>query len=170
MNIEEMAIVGQVAPVMRREYDPTEIYEELHAVYYKGSMYIALKQSVGILPTNEEFWMLSAGGVSGEASEINYDNAASGLQAENVQAALDEVAQKAEDAANSIPENVLVAPSEESSLPEEAPKVNADRFGGQLPEYYACASALGGITFSITDTGLVRASWDDGTTDEGGNV
>ena len=91
MNIEEMAIVGQVAPVMRREYDPTEIYEELHAVYYKGSMYIALKQSVGILPTNEEFWMLSAGGVSGEASEINYDNAASGLQAENVQAALDEM-------------------------------------------------------------------------------
>lgn len=167
-----MAIAGRVAIVPALEYDATKIYKRNDFVRYGKNCYVARKESVGMTPplTDDEFWMLSIEGGSTEATGINYDNAASGLQAENVQEALDEVAQKAEDAANSIPENVLVAPDGESSLPEEAPKVNADRLGGQLPSYYACAADLGGITFSVTDAGLVRASWDDGITDEGGNV
>lgn len=38
------------------EYDNTHKYERLDVVYYEGSSYVALKESIGQLPTNTDYW------------------------------------------------------------------------------------------------------------------
>ena len=38
------------------EYDNTHKYERLDVVYYEGSSYVALQESIGQLPTNTEYW------------------------------------------------------------------------------------------------------------------
>lgn len=156
-----MAIAGRVAIVPRGPYLETEIYERLDMVLYEGSAYTAKKQSVGILPTDTEFWMKSTESVESRAEKITYENIASGLLSENVQGAIDELNGKIIEESGRIPENVLFAPGENLAPPEEAPGINADRLGGQLPEHYAAANRLGGISFSVTESGLVRASWED---------
>lgn len=61
-----MAIAGRVAIVPKGEWTEDASYEKLDLVYYLGSSYIAKKSSVGVVPTEDECWMLAALGASDE--------------------------------------------------------------------------------------------------------
>lgn len=54
-----MIKAGKVGIVPKGEYSPTVPYEKLNAVRYKNALYLARKNSTGILPTDKEYWMLS---------------------------------------------------------------------------------------------------------------
>lgn len=90
-----MAIAGRVALVPKGQYDMTTTYKRLDVVKHEQSAYVARKGSVGAIPypEDEEFWMLLVSGQDGVADKIKYDNESSGLTAEDVQSALDELAQ-----------------------------------------------------------------------------
>ncbi len=87
-----MAIAGRVAVVPKGEFSASLAYKRLDMVLYDGNGYIAKKETTGNLPTDTEYWMLSVQGLSGNAEKIIYVNTESGLTAENVQAAIDEMA------------------------------------------------------------------------------
>lgn len=53
-------VAGKVALYPRSEYSPTTSYEKLNLVSYQGSSYICIKDCVGIVPTNTEYWYLNA--------------------------------------------------------------------------------------------------------------
>lgn len=53
-----MAIAGKVSIVPRGEWQSTEVYTKLDLVTFNYNVYLALKESVGIEPTNEEYFML----------------------------------------------------------------------------------------------------------------
>lgn len=55
----EMAVAGRVAVVPKGEYNQRRVYERLDMVRDKNKVYVAKKDNTGILPTNEEYWMLS---------------------------------------------------------------------------------------------------------------
>lgn len=55
----EMAVAGRVAVVPKGEYNQERVYERLDMVRDKNKTYVAKKDNTGILPTNEEYWMLS---------------------------------------------------------------------------------------------------------------
>lgn len=77
------------------QYNATHTYVPLNKVAYQGSSYINIQASTGIQPTNTEYWLMiaakGADGTGGSAAETSYDPTASGLEAINVQAAIDEV-------------------------------------------------------------------------------
>lgn len=58
-QIASMARAGRVAIVPKGEYNLQRLYERLDMVRYQNRVYIAKKSSTGILPTNEEYWMLA---------------------------------------------------------------------------------------------------------------
>lgn len=62
-----MSIINTLGPVGLNptgEYNNTKKYERLDVVLYEGSSYVALKDSIGQLPTNTEYWdKLVSGGV-----------------------------------------------------------------------------------------------------------
>lgn len=54
-----MSIINTLGPVGLNptgEYNNTKKYERLDVVLYEGSSYVALKDSIGQLPTNTEYW------------------------------------------------------------------------------------------------------------------
>lgn len=54
-----MAIAGRVAIVPKGKWLATLSYSKLDMVTYNSNAYVAYKDSVGIEPTNEEYWMLT---------------------------------------------------------------------------------------------------------------
>lgn len=64
-----MAIAGRVAIVPKDAYDSTVAYQKLDLVRYNHNVYIAKKSSTGILPTDEEYWMLAIENVTQEQYE-----------------------------------------------------------------------------------------------------
>lgn len=52
--------LGKISICPRGEWDETERYSILDAVNYRGSSYLAKQNSIGILPTNTDYWMLLA--------------------------------------------------------------------------------------------------------------
>ena len=64
-----MAIAGRVAIVPKGEYSNAVTYDKLDLVMHNGNAYIAKKQSTGIEPTNEEYWMLILNNVVAEDLE-----------------------------------------------------------------------------------------------------
>lgn len=138
-----MAIAGRVAIVPKGDYSGTEIYSRLDMVYYNRNSYVAKKESVGILPTDTEFWMLSATSTPSTAAEVGYDGTASGLSADNLQSAIDEI----------VGDYVVDSQLSETSLNPVQNKVVT----GAIKE---TNNALGGIRFSVTENGLVRATWE----------
>lgn len=54
-----MIKAGKVAIVPKGEYSPSVAYEKLNMVRYNNAIYIAKKNSIDILPTDTEYWMLS---------------------------------------------------------------------------------------------------------------
>lgn len=65
-------VLGKVLIVMRGEYDNEETYERLDVVTYNGSSYIAKKETIGNLPTDNSFWSILA--KKGDSYEINKDD------------------------------------------------------------------------------------------------
>lgn len=61
------------------EYDNTHKYERLDVVYYEGSSYVALQDSIGQLPTNTEYWDCIA---VGYLKQNTYDSVAD-MKADN---------------------------------------------------------------------------------------
>lgn len=52
--------LGKVATTPKGEYNSATTYLRLDVVLYNGSSYVCLKESVGNLPTNTEYWQLMA--------------------------------------------------------------------------------------------------------------
>lgn len=91
MGTNGMVVAGRVGMVYKGMYSTSKNYSKLDAVLYQNSMYIAKKDSTGILPTDTEYWFLSITGQVGTAESVSYDGTESGLTANNVQAAIDEI-------------------------------------------------------------------------------
>lgn len=89
-----MVAAGRVGMVYKGIYSESKNYSKLDAVSYQNSIYIAKRDSTGILPTDTEYWILSITGQTGTAESVAYDGTESGLIASNVQAAIDELSQK----------------------------------------------------------------------------
>lgn len=61
--------LGKVMLSWQGEYDNAKTYTRLDAVSYNGSSYISLNGSVGVLPTNTEYWgKLAQAGKDGSAA------------------------------------------------------------------------------------------------------
>lgn len=61
-----MAIAGKVAITLGGEWSESTAYEKLVMVTYNKNAYVSRKPSTGILPTNEEYWMLTIENVTAE--------------------------------------------------------------------------------------------------------
>lgn len=66
-------ILGPVGYNPTGNYDPTRTYEKLDVVYYQGSSYVAISDSLGQLPTNSEYWNCIA---TGALKQFTYDSVA----------------------------------------------------------------------------------------------
>lgn len=133
-----MAIAGRVAIVPQNEYDIETVYKRLDMVRYGKAVYVARKESVGIEPPNDEYWMLSMESGSDSAEEVTYDNTTSGLEATTVQSAIDEIA-----TAPKVPEGVTYINFDETGEEEvEIIPTDADTLGGNPPEYFATAQSV----------------------------
>jgi hypothetical protein len=62
--------LGKVATTPKGEYNDSIKYLKLDVVTYNGSSYVSLKESIGNLPTNTEYWQLLAS--KGEKGESGY--------------------------------------------------------------------------------------------------
>ncbi len=124
-------------------YDESVTYHNRDLVTYNGSSFIALKTTTGNPPSelDTENWQLSANGVTGTADGTTYDNTTSGLDSLNLQEAIDKVVEKIDEETSKIPTKVLVAPE---SLQDSNSNhmIDADRLGGELPEYYATKESV----------------------------
>lgn len=100
---------AEAARAVFESYNNAKAYVIGNKVAYEGSSFQCMANSAGNLPTDTNYWIMIASkgdqGIQGEtgpqgipggdittASELPYDNAESGLAAENTQAAIDEVA------------------------------------------------------------------------------
>lgn len=61
-----MAIAGKVAPTYAGEWSDILQYQQHVYVRYNGDCYISIKPSVGISPTNKEYWFLALKNVTKE--------------------------------------------------------------------------------------------------------
>ena len=206
-----MAVAGRVAIVPDGTYTPEKKYKRLSMVYSEedGSSYVSKKsENLGNPLTDEEYWQISARGASGKASKIQYDNTLSELAAENVQVALDELADRTELATPEKPgivqpdgktikieNNLLVGAASGLTLAKqefEEKFANGEIEDGTIvnvtDDYLTpfdidnrlsetslnpvqnkiitvalkeTNNRFGGITLSVTEAGLVRASWED---------
>lgn len=63
-------ILGKVAITPKGEYSNATTYQSLDLITYNGGSYLALKETTGNLPTNNEYWQLIAEkGKDGEKGE-----------------------------------------------------------------------------------------------------
>lgn len=91
------AKVGRVGYVYKGDYNNLTEYSRLNCVKYTdGNIYVAKGNTVGNLPTNSTYWDLFVQGVN-NASDLAYDNTVSGLTADDVQEAIDELASGKQD-------------------------------------------------------------------------
>ena len=57
-------VLGEVGELsFKGEFNPTEEYKKWNFVTYNGKTYVAIRNSVGIEPTNREYWRLVSSGV-----------------------------------------------------------------------------------------------------------
>lgn len=73
-------ILGPVGYNPTGPYDPTRTYQKLDVVYYQGSSYVAISDSIGQLPTNTNYWNCIATGALkkftyNSVAEMKLDNA-----------------------------------------------------------------------------------------------
>ena len=67
-------ILGKVAITPKGEYNNATTYVKLDVITYQGSSYTCLKNSIGNLPTNTEYWQLVASkGEAGQNGENGQD-------------------------------------------------------------------------------------------------
>jgi len=66
-------VLGPVGFNPTGTYDATRTYQKLDVVYYQGSSYVAISDSLGQLPTNSEYWNCIA---TGALKQFTYDSVA----------------------------------------------------------------------------------------------
>ena len=62
---------GRLSILHKGDYNISQNYEKLDIVSYRGNSYICIKDNIGILPTNTEYWRLMA--KSGEDGKSAYE-------------------------------------------------------------------------------------------------
>lgn len=67
-------VLGPVGFNPTGPYDATRTYQKLDVVYYQGSSYVAISDSLGQLPTNADYWLCIA---AGSLKQFVYDSVAS---------------------------------------------------------------------------------------------
>jgi len=72
-------VLGPVGFNPTGPYDATRTYQKLDVVYYQGSSYVAISDSLGQLPTNADYWLCIA---AGSLKQFVYDSVAS-MKADN---------------------------------------------------------------------------------------
>lgn len=77
--MSQINILGPVGYNPTGNYDPTRTYEKLDVVYYQGSSYVAISDSLGQLPTNAEYWNCIA---AGSLKQFTYNTVAD-MKADN---------------------------------------------------------------------------------------
>lgn len=120
-----MASAGKVSPITRGNWSGSESYTRLDIVSSGGSSYIAKKDSVNVPVSNTEYWQLMAQGGISSADRVSYDNTASGLTADNVQGAIDEVVDKVEDVQGVTLTGTLTAGETSLELSDESITLNS---------------------------------------------
>lgn len=75
--------IGKVAMVAKGNYDNSTSYQTLDTVQYNDSTYMALKSTLGNLPTDTEYWQLIGGGLQKEdiVDNLNSNDATKMLSA-----------------------------------------------------------------------------------------
>jgi hypothetical protein len=67
-------VLGKVAITPKGEYSNATTYQLLDLITYEGGSYLALKETTGNLPTNNDYWQLIAEkGQNGEQGEKGKD-------------------------------------------------------------------------------------------------
>jgi hypothetical protein len=60
---------GRLSILYKGDYDALQNYEKLDIVFHNGNSYICIKDAIGILPTNNEYWRLIAKkGIDGKSA------------------------------------------------------------------------------------------------------
>lgn len=137
-----MTDLGKVGIMPKGEYVDGVEYERLDVVYYDGSSYLALTNTA-VRPIDDRInWMLLV-----EGTPIGTEKVAGKVKPDGTTITVDE--DGTIHGAKQVPDNVLVAVEineDDPDLPPlEAPQIDADCLGGELPEYYATKQ-------SVTDT------------------
>ena len=84
------ASAGRVLLIPKGTYNAATTYNMLDVVYYDGATYVCKQTSLGNLPTDTDYWQLMASS-SGTAAQVSFDPTGTGLEATNVQDAVEEV-------------------------------------------------------------------------------
>ena len=125
--------IGKI-PIMKGEYQEGTTYQRLNQVTMLGSTYQSkidgnnsapaqLASDGSVENINTDKWIVIAVGNVSTAKKVMYNNEESGLEAENVQGAVDEVASKLSDLSNKIEENE----SSLTSLQDTTTKLNKEK-------------------------------------------
>lgn len=135
------AIAGRVLLIPKGAYNALTTYNPLDFVTYGANSYVCKQTSVGNLPTNTTYWQLMAQGATA-ADQITYDNTVSGLTADDVQEAVDELKGITDDLDDAIDAIVNVYGAK-----------NLFKY-----PYYEGSKVLNGITYTVNSDGTVTAS------------
>lgn len=105
------------------KYDATKLYVANNKVAYNGSSYVCIKNltEAGILPTNEEYWLLIAlrgddATAATTADIVAYNNETSGLSSSSVQDAIDELAGILEEHSTALEEHTTTLENHSTAI------------------------------------------------------
>ena len=102
--MSQINVLGPVGYNPTGEYDNTKNYEKLDVVYYEGSSYVALKSSIGQLPTNTEYWNpIAIKGDPGNVIDVQVDGISAVSSGVANIVGLTEMMQELEDVYNLLP-------------------------------------------------------------------
>lgn len=138
-----MAIAGRVAIVPKGDWSADATYKRLDAVTHNNALFIAKKEvSVGILPTNIEYWMRAIGGLQ---TIPNATKTQDGLMSKEDKAKLDDFKQYK-------PDGTTITADEDGTLhganTYELPKATIEVLGGIKPD---------GKTTFVNEEGVLSA-------------
>ena len=126
--IEAFGDVGAIHPA--GDWDNATAYNVLDVVWYNGASWLAKLASTNQTPADgSAYWQKF---VSGSAAEISYDNTSSGLTADDVQEAVDELASEKQDKNLSTP--ITVDGTSKSTVETALSGINtyADKIDGNV--------------------------------------
>lgn len=92
-----MADAGRILLIPKGEYQPDTLYRKMDVIFYRKSSYVCKEDCIGVSPEDQEKWQTLAEGAGSEAKDVLFSDKYE-LGADNVQAALEAVIEKAESA------------------------------------------------------------------------
>lgn len=143
--------LGNVMPLPKGEWIAGVTYKPLNIVKHKNSTYIALLENAAEPSGDTDAnWMLVVKG-----TEIATTELAGKVKPDGTTITISEDGTIT--GAKQVPDNVLVAveidEDDPDSPPLQAPLIDADRLGGELPEYFATAESVADILAKIEELG-----------------